>query len=410
MRSTRRGLLVGAAGLGLGAAVGAGSERLAGGAAAGATAGESIPFYGSHQAGIATPTQGYLQFAALDFVGESLPELRSLLQRWSQAVARMSVGRPIGVLGSGDVAPVDTGEGLGLGPARLTVTFGFGPRLFGDRHSGRLGLAGFRPPALVDLPAFATDALDPELCGGDLGVQVCADDPQVAFHALHEVIRLANPVAVARWGLAGFGRTANSRSQATPRNLMGFKDGTANVTGEDRVALDRFVWASARESPRWMHGGTYMVVRRIQMMLGAWDATSLADQEATFGRHKVSGAPLGAFHEHDPIDLDARSGGLPVIPERAHVRLASPAYHGGERLLRRGYSFSDGVDRTTTSAAGGLFFVCFQRDPRRQFIPIQHGLAEADALNRHIEHVGSAIFACPPGAGDGGFIGEGLLS
>ena len=189
---------------------------------------------------------------------------------------------------------------------------------------------------------------------------------------------------------------------------MGFKEGTANIVGQDHAALERFVWAGERESPAWMIGGSYMVVRRIQILLRNWDSISLEQQEQTFGRHKLSGAPLGEKHEHDPIDLHATSNGQPVISPLAHVRLASPAYNHGQRLLRRGYSYSDGIYDGTV--AGGQLFICFQRDPRRQFIPMQARLALDDLLNEHTEHIGSAIFACPPGAAPGAFVGQRLFA
>lgn len=76
------------------------------------------------------------------------------------------------------------------------------------------------------------------------------------------------------------------------------------------------------------------------------------------------------------------------------------------RILRRGYNYVDG-----NNAYGrldvGLFFLSFQRSPA-QFITIQRALA-TDVLNEHIRHVGSAIFAVPPGAKPGGFVGETLL-
>jgi deferrochelatase/peroxidase EfeB len=206
--------------------------------------------------------------------------------------------------------------------------------------------------------------------------------------------------------LAGFGRTGNTRHEPTPRNLMGFKDGTANVSGGDRAALKNFVWASGRESPGWMHGGSYMVVRRIKITLAKWDKHSLRDQEAAVGRSKLSGAPLSGRHEHDPINLSAQHNGSLVIPFDSHVRLSSPDYNNGERLLRRGYSYLDGLDGH--APATGLLFICYQRDPRAQFIPIQRRLS-IDALNHVTQHIGSAIFACPPGARPGGYVGEGLL-
>jgi deferrochelatase/peroxidase EfeB len=399
-RSTRRRFLAGA-----GAALGAvsipeaqaASRRSAGRAAEA----DTVPFYGRHQAGISTPAQEHLQFGAFDLVTDSVDDLRGLLRTWSRAAARIASGQPVGPHQTEDRTPVDTGEAVGLSPARVTVTFGFGPGVFGRRF----GLGRLRPDPLVKLPHFSHDALEQRISGGDLAIQVCADDPQVAFHALHDLIRLAHGSARPRWLLAGFGRTGNSRAP-TPRNLMGFKDGTANIVADDAAALKKFVWASGHESPGWMHGGTYMIVRRIKIGLGDWDARSLHDQEATLGRHKLSGAPLGGRHEHDPINLGAQHHGSLVIPFDAHVRLASQGYNNGQRILRRGYSYVDGVEGH--SAAAGQLFICYQRDPRKQFIPIQRRLSR-DALNHFTTHVGSAIFACPPGPQTGGYVGEGLL-
>lgn len=337
----------------------------------------------------------------------SADDLRWVLRQLSSGAEHLAAGQPVGALETGGKPPVDTGEAVGLAAARTTVTIGFGPALFAPR---RFGLASRRPQPLVELPAFAGDQLERQICGGDIGLQVCADDPQVAFHAVHDLLRLVASVAPARWLLAGFGRTPNSRAQTTPRNLMGFKDGTNNLMVEDEGALRRFVWAREPESPRWMTGGSYMVVRRIAMDLGTWDDTGFDQQELTFGRHKLSGAPLGAVHEHDPVNLTARSGGRDVIPLTAHIRLASASYNTGQRILRRGYSYVDGLDHARHSPAAGLMFICYQRDPRKQFIPIQRRLAALDALNQFITHVGSAIFACPPGVSPGGFVGEGMFS
>jgi deferrochelatase/peroxidase EfeB len=406
--STRRGFLARGAGVGLGAALGTGSALPAGAAArAPAPASDSVPFYGAHQAGIATPSQEHLQFGAFDVTSRSVDDLRSLLRTWSAAAAEIAEGRPVGPRQTGSRPPVDTGESAGLSASRVTVTFGLGPGLFQPR---RFGLARLRPAPLVKLPRFSTDHLQGDISGGDLAVQVCADDPQVAFHALHDLIRLARPVAAARWVLAGFGATGNSSGRPTPRNLLGFKDGTANVLSGQHGALNQFVWARSPQSPAWMDGGSYMVVRRIQLKLGHWDASSLNEQQATIGRNKLSGAPLGEHHERDPINLAAQHDGSLVIPWNAHIRLASSEYNGGERLLRRGFSYVDGVDPSSGLPAAGLLFICFQRDPRSQFIPIQRGLAQHDALNEFTRHIGSAIFACPPGTRPGGFVGEKLFA
>ncbi len=405
---TRRRLLasagVGAAGIGLGGAAGylVGSENAEASDGTG-----SVPFYGDHQAGIATPAQDRLHFAAFDLVDPRPSALRELLQEWSAAAAEMTAGEMVGDANSVQLAPPDdTGETVGLLPSRLTVTFGLGPSLFERRQ---LGLRDKRPAALRELPPLPADELNEAESGGDLCVQACSDDPQVAFHAVRNLARIGRGTVVMRWSQLGFGRTAStSRSQETPRNLMGFKDGTANIKAEDGEAMDRFVWAGG-EGPAWMRGGTYMVTRRIRMLLEIWDRSPLADQEKTIGRDKYGGAPLGGSEEFESLDLEAEQGGRPVIPVDAHVRLASASANSGERILRRGYSFTDGVDESLGELEAGLFFICFQREPQRQFVAIQRRLGSLDALNEYIKHVGSAVFAVPPGARSGGYVGETLL-
>jgi len=371
-----------------------------------------VPFYGPHQAGIVTPAQEYLNMAAFDLNDDSREQLRSLLERWTTAAAALTAGDPYEPEPqSPDRAPQDTGEAIGLGPAGLTLTFGFGPGLFAAKRSRRLGIDGRRPAELRVLPPFAGERLDPASSGGDLCVQACADDPQVAFHAVHVLTRLAGASARLRWSQLGFGRTSStSRAQSTPRNLMGFKDGTHNLRAEETAAVERFVWVAPGEGPRWMAGGSFMIARRIRILFGAWDATALEGQERTIGRKKLSGAPLGGEHEYDAVDLQARdSAGAPVIPANAHIRLAGPQDNGGERILRRGYSYSAGAQPGDGELDAGLFFIAFQRSPQRQFIPLQRRLAGSDALDRFTVHTSSAIFACPPGVLPGGFLGELLL-
>jgi len=403
---TRRRLLasagLGAAGVGLGA----------GGYLVGQEVGEAnaeagaVEFYGEHQAGIDTPAQDRLHFAAFDLIEEDRAALRELMREWTRAAAEMAAGEMIGAANDEPLAPPeDTGETVGLPASRLTVTFGFGPSLF---ERPRLRLAGLRPQALRPIPPLPGDELEPLRGGGDICVQACSDDPQVAFHAVRDLARIGRGTVAIRWSQLGFGRTSStSRSQSTPRNLMGMKDGTNNIRAEDAEAMRRFVWVS-KEGPGWMIGGSYVVTRRIRMLLEVWDRASLQDQERTIGRHKYSGAPLGGSREFDPLDLGAENpDGTPTIPLDAHVRLASPA--AGERILRRGYSFTDGVDERLAELEAGLFFICFQRDPARQFVAIQRRLGSTDALNEYVRHVGSAVFAVPPGARPGGYVGEALL-
>jgi deferrochelatase/peroxidase EfeB len=369
-------------------------------------------FHGRHQGGIATPAQEFLNFAAFDFVSDSNDDLRGVLKEWTTAAAALTAGRRYEpVPEEADVAPTDTGEAIGVGPSRLTITIGFGPSLFGSPGRDRFGLAQKRPRRLARLPPFQGESLDPDRSGGDLCIQACAEDPQVTFHAIHVLTRIARAAVTLRWSQNGFGRTSStSRSQATPRNLIGFKDGTDNVRAEDAQAMDKFVWVQPSDGPEWMSGGSYLIARRIQILFDVWDATSLEGQERAIGRKKLSGAPLGAEDEYDPVDLDASEDGQPIIPADAHVRLASPRFNGGQRILRRGYSYSEPTEPGSGQIDAGLFFICFQRDPERQFIPIQRRLAASDSLNHHTLHTSSAIFACPPGAQPGTFLGEGLFT
>ena len=375
--------------------------------------GGAVPFFGAHQAGIATAAQDYLYFAAFDLTSVAVDDLRDLLEQWSAAAQRLSAGEPYEPhAGEGSQSPADTGEAMGLGAARLTITIGFGPRLFGSSGSRFVGLAELKPRELEPLPAFQGESLDPAISGGDLCVQACADDPQVAFHAVHVLARTASSAATLRWTQQGFGRTSStSRSQPTPRNLMGFKDGTENIRAEDTQAMNDSVWVDSTDGPGWMVGGTYLIVRRIKILFDVWDTTPLEGQQRVIGREKLSGAPLGGRSEYDAVDLQTiNSSGEPLIPASAHVRLADPRNNDGQRILRRGYSYSAEVEPGSGQIDAGLFFISFQRSPARQFIPIQRRLAARDALNRHTLHTSSAIFACPPGAQPDGFVGQGLFS
>jgi deferrochelatase/peroxidase EfeB len=370
----------------------------------------AVPFFGEHQAGIATAAQEKLSFTAVDFTSTSATELRELLQVWTQAAAALTAGRiPPTLTDLSGAATPDSLEALGLGPSRLTITIGLGPGLFEQEGEDRLGLRARRPAALAPLPSLPGDELQPQRSGGDLCVQACADDPQVAFHATHTLLRLAHGTAVARWSQLGFGRTSStSRAQTTPRNLMGFKDGTNNLKLEDAAALDRHVWVGASERAPWMRGGTYLVARRIRILFDVWDATDVEAQERAVGRRKLNGAPLGAQNERDPVDLHATTADGPSVPTDAHIRLAAPETNGGIKILRRGYSYFDGADPETGQIDAGLFFISFQRDPQ-QFVSLQRRLGVHDALAKHLSHTGSALFACPPGARRGSFVGASLF-
>jgi deferrochelatase/peroxidase EfeB len=414
--ASRRGLLAAAGGLA--AAVGTGFAARSAVSDSmqrppDATPDATVEFWGDHQAGIVTAAQEHTYFATFDLTTDKRDDVVNLLRTWTRAAARMAAGQSAAPAApDGDASGSDSAEALGLPAARLTMTFGFGAGLFEKAGKDRYGLAALRPQALVDLPRFNGDQLVPTRTGGDLSVQACADDPQVAFHAVRQLARLASAVAEIRWVQTGFmSRPANGD---TPRNLMGFKDGT-----QTPAQIDQVVWVGD-DGPAWMQGGSYVVVRRIRMALEHWDRTNVGFQEQTFGREKYSGAPLGLKGEFEPLGLDRTDKDEnPVIPENAHVRLANSASNAGAEVLRRGYSYNDGVNFTAErwppwrqgmEYDAGLFFLCYQRDPRTGFIRIFENMAKFDMLNQFVTHVGSGLFACPGGVRAGEFIGQRLFA
>ncbi|MEB3102580.1 iron uptake transporter deferrochelatase/peroxidase subunit [Ferviditalea candida] len=409
---SRRDLLKLAASAGAGMALGYGGLRMFSEQATQAVeqmpvqsenAGRVYPFYGTNQAGIATSQQRHMIFAAFDVETEKRAELRDLLRIWSEYSARMSLGEPVGEpAASRLLPPEDNGENLGLNPAGLTVTFGFGSTLFKKNGTDRFGLSGKQPAGLVEIPPMAGDALQADRSGGDLCVQVCADDPQVAFHAIRHLIRSSRGVAAMRWMQQGFlGIPKNPKGPAgTPRNLFGFKDGTQNIDTANPQLMNEHVWVNGSDQPAWMRGGTYLAARRIRMLIEVWDRSSLDDQEKTFGRTKASGAPFGKKNEFDPVNPD-------YLPKNSHVRLARG--DGSIQIHRRGYSYNDGIDPKTGQLDAGLFFISYQRSIAKQLIPMLHRLSSNDALNEYTLHTANAVFAVPPGASKGGFIGETLF-
>jgi deferrochelatase/peroxidase EfeB len=354
------------------------------------------PFHGPHQAGILTRQQGFSYFAVFDLTAQTRGAVVALLRRWTDAAARLTAGEA--------VDGKDSGESLGLPPARLTLTFGFGPGLFVRDGRDRYGLLTQRPAALIDLPAFPGDRLDAGRTGGDVSVQACAEDAQTAFHAIRQLSGLAEGSARLRWLQAGF--LPDVKGQ-TPRNLLGFKDGTQNINQADPFAFSAYVWAGM-EGPAWMRGGTYLVARRIRLALLQWDATPQAEQERIIGRAKASGAPLGGTREFDPERFHATGAdGAPLIADNAHIRVAS-FDSSKARILRRGYSFTDGLDGADYDA--GLLFMAYQKDPRTGFVTLFEAMSRRDRLNNFATHVGSGVFAIPPGVQPGGFIGETLFA
>lgn len=413
---SRRGLLGWA-----GATAAVGAAAFAGGRATDQPAGAAtstdatVAFRGEHQAGITTPAQDRLHFAAFDVTSTSRDDLVALLTAWTVAAEAMCAGRPADDQATSyDAPPGDSGEAEGLSASHLTITFGFGPSLFRDEHGkDRFGLAAQQPKALQKLPHFPGDQLDAARSDGDLCIQACADDPQVAVHAIRNLARIGFGTATLRWSQLGYGRTSStSSSQATPRNLFGFKDGTANLKAEDAHALDEHLWVARGDDPAadWLAGGSYLVARRIAMNLETWDRASLREQENIIGRDRREGAPLSGGTEFSPVDFAVKGReGQPLLPVDSHVAMAHPSNNGGVQMLRRGYNYTDGSDQYGRIDAG-LFFIAYVRNPAKQYIPMQTRMARSDAMAEYLQHRGSALFAVPPGAGQGKFVGQALFT
>ena len=361
-----------------------------------------IPFYDQgNQAGIRTPPQRHAVYMTFNLNrGVTRQDLQVLLARWSAAIAQLTQGKAIGTIEPDrpDAVATDTGEAHGLAPASLTVTVGLGPGVFDKRFD----LGHKRPALLADLPRIPGDVLQPEFSGGDLSLQACADDPQVAYHAIRNLARMVTTTAHTHWVVMGFGRASAGPGQETPRNLMGFKDGTRNVVTD--ADYDQFVWLKDAD---WMNGGTYQVVRKIAMTIETWDFDRISDQQQIFGRTKDEGAPLTGEHEFDTPDFVKQVEGAHVIDPTSHIALAAPENNSGVKILRRGYNFTDGLNSQGLLDAG-LLFISYQNTPQH-FVDLQSKLGRFDLLNEYIRHVGSAIFAIPPGPATGSYIGKALF-
>ncbi|MGE2688339.1 Dyp-type peroxidase [Mycolicibacterium pulveris] len=357
---------------------------------------EVEPFHGVHQGGIATPPQAHALFIALDVQPQTgrtpRDTVAAILRLWTADAARLTQGQP---------ALADTEPELAHRPARLTVTVGLGPALF-----DRIGLAQLRPATATELPEFRTDRLEPRWSGGDLLLQICADDPVVVAHASRVLLKNVRTMTTRRWRQSGFRDARGSdASGATMRNLMGQIDGTVNLT--DSAAFDRHVWDHGDSQP-WFAGGTILLLRRIRAEMDTWDQIDRESKELAVGRRLDNGAPLTGHQEFDEPDFAASVNGIPVIPPNSHIALARHRTED-EQFLRRPYNYDDPPpDGQTTDS--GLIFATYQRDPATQFVPVQQRLADADALNEWITTIGSAVFAILPGVdADNEYLGQRLI-
>lgn len=376
----------------------------------------TYPFKGEHQQGVSTPMQEQLSFVALDLIVDNREDLIQLLSDWTLAAERMTLGEPAASFTADkDITQGDTGEALDLAPNGLTITFGFGKTMFvTEEGEDRFGIADHLPPALeAGIPATAGEFFADYKLNGDVCIQACANDPQVAIHATRNLTRLAFGRATVRWAELGFGRASStSKEQVTPRNLFGFKDGTDNIKPDDEpdVATE-FLWvADEDEGGNWASGGTYLAFRKFRMLIEMWDDLTLESQEDTFGRDKVEGAPLSGGTEFTAMDFDAKDAeGMPEVPADSHVALVHPDNNDGQKMNRRSYNYTYGVDELGRLDSG-LHFIAFVRDPQQGFNAILQKMARNDLMMEYLRQERSGLFLCPPGLGESeSYIGQRLF-
>lgn len=405
---SRRALLLGGGAVAAGAVVGGGAEAYAQARVREAVARERAQadtanalvtqtFHGVHQPGIEMTPQAHQTLVALDLHDDvDRAALRRMLPIISDDAARLMAGRS---------ALADSEPELAIMPTGLTITVGFGRELIARVDPALV------PAWLAEQPRFAIDRLEDAWVGGDLVLQIAADDPLTVAHTRRMLLKDIRPFTTVRWEQAGFRRAWGSqRTGTTQRNLFGQVDGTVNPEpgGDD---FRRVVWDGTTEdrNPAWLAGGTGFIVRRFRMLLDKWDLLDREGREEAVGRRLDTGAPLTGTAEHDEPDFDAVTPlGFPVIAEYAHMRrLRSP--DTAQRILRRTYNFEQAPRSADELSDSGLIFTAFQHDVGTQYVPLQQRMSDLDLLNEWVEHIGMAVFAIPPGCDEGGYVGQTLL-
>ncbi|NEW06456.1 deferrochelatase/peroxidase EfeB [Paenibacillus sp. SYP-B3998] len=378
-----------------------------------ASANETISFYGAHQSGVVTPQQNFANVAAFDVTTEDVKELQQLFRDWTEAAALLMEGKPLAAEPqTAKFPPVDTGEQMGLNTGKLTITFAVGASLFEKGGVDRFGLRSRKPSGLTEMPIFHSDSLQHQLTHGDIVVQACADDPMICFHAIRNLSKAARGIAHLRWQQTG---QLGIKSEGTKRNLFGFKDGTNNPALTDEKFMNNNVWIEANDGASWLAGGSYMVVRRINMTIETWDQQTFTEQETIIGRQKVSGAPLDGSKEFDQPNFSGDANGDKTALD-SHIRLSNPRMGESserERILRRGYNFMENLDPVGRMNAG-LLFVCFNRNLQTQFESIQKRLTNPkmpDQMLQYTVTTGGGYFAVLPGVtAKGSYLGQSLFA
>ncbi len=364
--------------------------------------------YGVHQAGIVTPHQPFGILCAFDTTAPDAAALQTMFQILSQRIEFLTQG---GELTDPDPKLPPSGSGI-LGrhikPDGLTVTVGVGASLFDHRY----GLSDKKPKHLTDMPDFPNDKLQADWCDGDFSLQICAFSPETCQNALRDIIKQLSKYAIIRWSIDGFLPKAPAGEAA--RNLLGFRDGSANPDVSRPEVADQVLWtgiaANALDEPAWTKNGSYQAVRIIRHFVEFWDRTPLEEQEAIFGREKYSGAPLGMKHEHDTPDYGQDPEGK-TIPKDSHMRLSNPRdpeFLAKHRLFRRPFDYSRGLSKAGQLDVG-LVFVCYQANLSDGFVFVQ-GKLNLEPLEEYISPFGGGYFFILPGFEKSGYLGQSLFA
>ena len=362
-------------------------------------------FHGERQAGVLEQPAPHGLLAGFRCVDPDRVALAGTMRRLSDEIEALVGGRPAAELDA-QLPPTDNGVLGEVTDPGLVATLSVGASLF----DGRYGLAARKPRELVTMPFLANDRLDPRRSHGDLLLVLQGREPDVCLHALRRVMRRTRANLVLHWLQDAFTRPDAKplAGQTQSRNLLGFKDGTANPDASDAELMRRLVWTSSGE-PAWTAGGTYQAVRVIRMLVERWDRASLTEQENLIGRHKGSGAPLSGSSESEaPVFADDPDGER--TPLDAHIRLANPRDRrtAGKELLRRGFSYSRGMD-----GAGmldqGLAFISYQ-SRLAHFLETNDRL-KGEPLEEYLRPEGGGFFFVLPGVTrDGDHLGRSLLT
>ena len=289
----------------------------------------SYPFHGAHQSGVLTPgpsgKQAFTCVASFDATASSKAELADLLRTLTARARFLTTGGTPADLGVSQ-PPSDSDV---LGPVipadGLTATLSVGSTLFDDRY----GLAAAKPRKLTPMTAFPNDALEPAWLGGDLLLQFCANHPDTIHHAIRDITKHTRGGMQLAWKMEGY--NSPPRPSGTSRNLLGFKDGTANPTGATATDL---VWVDDPAEPAWtagrlLRGGAAdpdagrVLGPRVDQRAGG-DVRPAAGQRRAARRQqrvrhaRLQGRPAGERH---PARLAHQAG------QPAHPRDRQPAAH-----------------------------------------------------------------------------------